>query len=163
MQIWYTGQKLPHHLPASIFLAGPTPRDTTIKSWRPGALDILKRLSFAGHVVVPEWADGEYYDDAVDQFEWDVTGLDKVSIILFWVPRKLTTMPGLTTNVEFGRYLSLTPQRVLYGRPDEADSIQYLDWLYEKQTNRPVINHLETLLVAAVNMVANNMVANDSS
>lgn len=153
MQVWYTGQSLPPQLPSSIFLAGPTPRQTMIRSWRPQALEILRRINFAGHVIVPEWADGEIYADALDQFEWDITGLDKASMILFWVPRVLTTMPGLTTNVEFGRYISLTPDRVLYGRPTGADSVQYLDWLYEKQTGRQVITNLETLLTTAIDMI----------
>lgn len=40
----------------SIFLAGPTPRDEKIKSWRITACERLNELGFDGIVYVPEYS-----------------------------------------------------------------------------------------------------------
>ena len=39
-----------------------------------------------------------------------------------------------TTNVEFGYWLHTG--KALYGRPDDAKKIKYLDWLYKTDTNK---------------------------
>ena len=39
----------------SVFLAGPTPRQKDIDSWRPEAIEIFRgRLQFTGTLLVPE-------------------------------------------------------------------------------------------------------------
>lgn len=131
-----------------IFLAGPTPRSKDVPSWRPEALRILESLGYTGQVCVPERRT-VVLADYNDQVEWEDLGL-RQSTIAFWVPRKKWTMPALTTNVEFGRFY----QRLdcIYGRPDDADHIRYLDWLYTKDNhNRPIYNTLEDTLRAAAN------------
>ena len=40
----------------SIFLAGPTPREKDIISWRNEAIKILENLGFDGIVYVPEYS-----------------------------------------------------------------------------------------------------------
>ena len=57
-------------------------------------------------------------------------------------------MPGFTTNVEFGYWLS--SKKVLYGRPDSACKVKYLDWLYELDYKKKPENHLEILLQNAI-------------
>ncbi|MEB3826162.1 nucleoside 2-deoxyribosyltransferase domain-containing protein [Phormidium sp. CCY1219] len=153
MQIWYTDRPLPEDLSNSLFLAGPTPRRAEVISWRKEALQILSDLQFRGQAIVPEWSTGAFYPDEIEQFEWDEQGLERASAIVFWVPRAIATLPGLTTNVEFGRYVSLAPQRVFYGRPDEAVSVRYLDWLYEKHTQKKPYHRLTPLLKAAVEAI----------
>ena len=153
MQVWYTEQELPSDLSNSIFLAGPTPRNIDVKSWRPDAVEMLSELDFSGHVVVPEWSNGLFEIDDVLQFEWDRKGLEQATVIVFWVCREMETMPALTTNVEFGRYVTLTPDRVLYGRPDVAASVQYLDWLYQSHTKKEPFMSLKELLSEAVQTV----------
>ena len=57
--------------PNSIFLAGPTPRSVDVKSWRPEALEILKKLSFNGTVYVPEWDYDAPKISYMEQVEWN--------------------------------------------------------------------------------------------
>lgn len=134
----------------SIFLAGPTPRSENVKSWRIEACQTLEALGYDGVVYVPEystWTPKRNYDD---QAEWEREALTAASVILFWIPRDLTTMPAFTTNVEFGYWIHTG--KVIYGRPDESSKNSYLDWLYKKDTNRNPINSLTVLLDEAMRL-----------
>jgi hypothetical protein len=143
MKAIYTPEKIEFG-ERSIFLAGPTPRDPSVRSWRPTALDILEDLKFNGNVLIPERRDWTTKFDYTDQVEWELEGLDYCKAIVFWVPRDLVTMPAFTTNVEFGGYVRTG--RAWYGRPDKAPKCDYLDWLYRKMTNRTPHNNLRELL-----------------
>lgn len=130
----------------SIFLCGPTPRDKNVISWRPEAISILEKLNFSGTVLVPERHDFSIKFDYVDQVEWEEFGLNNASKLLFWVPRKFPDMKALTTNIEFGIYITKSPQKVFYGRPEDSESNRYLDYKYKKITNRnPCKTLLETI------------------
>lgn len=128
----------------SIFLAGPTPREEKIISWRNEAVKILDKLGFDGIVYVPEYSTWKPKMDYMDQAMWERIALTESTIIIFWVPRKLPDMPGFTTNVEFGYWLHTG--KVIYGRPNNARKIRYLDWLYEFDYNEEPIDNLEELL-----------------
>lgn len=130
----------------SIFLAGPTPRNSNTQSWRPNAVQILKKYNFSGTVLIPERTDWSVQFDYLDQAEWELDSLEKASRIVFWVPRDMSNMPALTTNVEFGYWLAKTPSKILYGRPDNAPSTRYLDFLYSKHCSNLTFNSLEELL-----------------
>ena len=132
----------------SIFLAGPTPRDKEITSWRNEACKILEKLNFDGLVYIPEYSSWKPKADYVDQAMWERKALTHASIIVFWIPRKLPEMPAFTTNVEFGYWLHTN--KVIYGRPDTAEKIKYLDWLYKLDYNEEPINNLEELLTKAI-------------
>lgn len=129
---------------ASIFLAGPTPRSDAVRSWRPEAVKILGDLGFAGTVLIPERPNWKAGFDYQDQVEWEFAGLERADALLFWVPRDLESLPGFTTNVEFGRYVA--SGRMVYGRPARRPHNRYLDWLYVKCTG---LSPHETLLDAA--------------
>src|SRR5581483_11776507 len=103
MNVIYTPEEIVTH--RSIFLAGPTPRSSHVKSWRPEAINILRESNFSGTVLVPERRDWTVKFDYIEQVEWEWKGLEDCSIIVFWVPRDLQTMPAFTTNVEFGSYV----------------------------------------------------------
>lgn len=152
MESLYSNQSPFDGFGKSIFLAGPTPRNPEVPSWRPEALKILEELKFDGTVLVPERQDGYSKIDYLDQVEWEEQGLRLSSLIVFWVPRNMITMPALTTNVEFGYWMAKCPEKVLYGRPDNAESCRYLDWLFQKETNGFVNahNNLTSLLTKAV-------------
>jgi len=128
MDIRYSCSSFPTSISRSLFLAGPTPRDPNVKSWRPEALALLEKLGYDGTVYVPEYEDGPEGKDfsADDQIKWERLAMQSADIILFWVPRELQDMPAFTTNVEFGLYCS--SGRVVYGRPDDAPKMNYLDW-----------------------------------
>lgn len=110
----------------SIFLAGPTPRSADVLSWRPGALAILERvLGFKGTVFVPENGDGSRQFSYDNQIEWELQALHSATVVVFWVPRELATMPGLTTNVEFGLFAAR--RNVVLGYPTDAAKMKYLN------------------------------------
>jgi len=143
MKIIYSDQTLEFDKP-SIMLCGPTPRSISVKSWRPDAIKILQDLNFDGIVFVPETTTNTY--DFMSQVEWEYEAITKCSILVFWIPRNLETLPGLTTNVEFGKYAKYA----LYGRPPGSVKNDYLDWFYKKETGRYPYNNLTELLVEAV-------------
>lgn len=136
------------HCTNSIFLAGPTPRSKDITTWRIEACQILEKLGFDGVVYVPECSGWEPKNDYLTQVEWERQALTEAAVIVFWIPRNMKTMPGLTTNVEFGTYIS---KRIVYGRPDDSEKNRYLDWFYESKLKRKPLNDLEITLQTAIN------------
>lgn len=131
----------------SLFLAGPTPRSSDVRSWRIDALHVLSQINYDGTVLVPERRDWATKFDYDDQVEWEYAGLQGAAVVICWVPRDLVKLPGFTTNVEFGHYVN--SGRFLYGRPDDAPKVRYLDWLYGKVTGRVPHNSLKNLLIEA--------------
>ena len=152
MNIIYSDMKLPTQFNTSVFLAGPTPRDDKTPSWRKQAITLLEENEYSGTVFIPERQDWKVKFEYTDQVEWELTALNKVDTILFWVPRNLTTMIALTTNVEFGLFVK-DDVRFLYGRPDDAPKNRYLDFLYERERGLdiPIFNKLEDLIKEVVN------------
>ncbi len=132
----------------SIFLAGPTPRGENVVSWRTNAVKKLEEYGFDGVVYVPEYSSWKPKEDYVDQAMWERIALTEATTILFWIPRSLPDMPGFTTNVEFGYWLPTN--KVIYGRPECASKIKYLDWLYELDYHEKPFNNLDDLLKAAI-------------
>jgi 8-oxo-dGTP pyrophosphatase MutT (NUDIX family) len=130
LQTVYAKEPFPDDVQCTIFLAGPTPRSSEVKSWRPAALSILKQLGFQGHVYVPEPRDGNWLGDYEDQIEWEDEALNRADVIAFWVPRDLTPdskgepkMPGLTTNCEWGEFKY--SRKAVWGAPAAAQKIRY--------------------------------------
>jgi hypothetical protein len=136
----------------SLFLCGPSPRSKDVKSWRPEALKILGTLEYSGTIYVPEWDSNVPKINYIEQVEWEYAHLENCGLVVFWVPRKLDTMPAFTTNVEFGSYVR--SGRILYGRPKRAEKCEYLDWLYTKVTTRIPHENLLELLKEAISRVA---------
>jgi len=137
----------------SIFLAGPTPRGENVDSWRTEACRILEQIGFDGVVYVPEYSTWKPKEDYVDQAMWERIALTNATVILFWIPRKLPDMAAFTTNVEFGYWLH--SGKVVYGRPNGAAKIKYLDWLYRLDYGKDPYEDLQSLLDASVNLVNN--------
>lgn len=137
----------------SIFLAGPTPRGENVISWRTEACKILEKIGFDGVVYVPEYSTWKPKEDYVDQAMWERIALTDATVILFWVPRKLPDMAAFTTNVEFGYWLH--SGKVIYGRPNDASKIKYLDWLYKLDYDKNPYENLQSLLEASVELASN--------
>ncbi len=137
----------------SLFLAGPSPRSIAVQSWRPHALNLLKSKKFEGRVWVPEWKDPKNHVnfDFITQVDWEKAGLISSTVVLFWVPRNMTDMPALTTNIEFGRYIGMRP--CVYGRPDSAPHNAYLDWMYQDLTGRNPCKTLEETIDEALKVI----------
>lgn len=144
----------------SIFLAGPTPRGDGTESWRGSACKYLEDNGFDGVVYVPEYSTLKPKDDYVDQAQWEREALSNASVILFWIPREFPDMPAFTTNVEFGYWIHTG--KILYGRPNEAKKIKYLDWLYKTDTNNEPYTNLEDLLNGSIEL-ANQLGVNNEN
>lgn len=156
MQLVYATEKIDATNWNSVFLAGPTPRDQSVSSWRPEAIQVFTDLKFDGALYIPEPRAGDFSHDYEDQADWEHLGISNAGVVLFWVPRDITGgMPAFTTNVEFGwvvrmAYEENNPQRVFYGRPDGADRCRYLDWLYNRYMKKSPYNDLETMIKCVV-------------
>lgn len=134
----------------SIFLAGPSPRGEQDANWRPEALRILEELGFDGIVYVPLPEDGQWAPDYDGQVEWEDRCLQRSDVIVFWIPRDLDSLPGFTTNVEFGMWVS--SGKIVLGHPPRAPKTRYLDW-HAKKHGVPIREDLKSTLRAAIEML----------
>ncbi len=123
MQVVYAHEPAPDPITASIFLAGPTPRDPSTPSWRPEALRLLAERGFTGVVFVPEPRDGSWARDYEGQIAWEEAHLHMADVALFWLPRELARLPGLTTNDEWGTFKH--SGKVVFGAPPTAEKVRY--------------------------------------
>lgn len=115
----------------SIFLAGPTYRihkdnADDVKSWREDALEFLKQQRFTGTVYVPECRNYIMPKEWTfsRQVDWETECLQEADVILFWIPRNLETLPGFTTNIEFGEWFK--SGKIAIGSPKNTPKIKYL-------------------------------------
>ena len=80
-------------------MAGPTPRNIEVQTWRKEAIKLLQDLGFDGIVYVPE----REFDDRTFNYDnqvwWEREALHNANSIVFWIPRDIKTMPAFTTNV----------------------------------------------------------------
>lgn len=124
----------------SIFLAGPTPRskvgDVMGSTWRHVAIEELRKLGYDGTVYIPITEErfqlGNVVEEELDyiqQIDWEQTAMNRADVIFFYVARTEEN-PGLTTNIEFGKYIESC--RVVYARPHNAPHTEYLDKLAKK-------------------------------
>jgi hypothetical protein len=90
-----------------------------------GAAAAAQRWAGSGRLVVfdPEHRHG-VVDDYTGQVEWEERCLHLADVVLFWVPRELSTMPAFTTNVEWGMWYD--SGRVVFGAPPGAPKNRYL-------------------------------------
>lgn len=148
MRVFFTRQKLPEETTCTLFLMGPTPRADAVSSWRTDALRILDRAGFGGDVFVPEPADGVWPADYAEQVAWEDAALNRADRIVVWLPRDLATLPGLTTNDEWGFWKNRDPARLILGTPVEAQKVRYQQH-YAKELDIPVYATLEETCRAA--------------
>ena len=156
---WY---ELKKHSP-SIFLAGPTVRghqQHLHPSWRFKAANLFRDKGFKGSLIIPEFVDISESDKGRKDIPlWEYEGLKTADCILFWIPRTRELI-GLTTNFELGYWIK-DRKKLVYGRPDDAYRIDYLDILWKKDYDErrlderwagsPVVhNDLDDLVDAAL-------------
>lgn len=133
----------------SIFLAGPTPRDQTVLSWRPQALSLLEANGFQGVALVPETNQGLWREKYKQQTKWEKRHLGFATVILFWVPRNLVNMLGLTTNIEWGRWTIIKSDRIVLGFPPGTPAMGYFED-DAKDYHIPMFSTLEETVQAAI-------------
>lgn len=122
----------------TVFLAGPTVRGNQchLISWRFEAVKLFHDKGFDGNVIIPEFTDRIESDKyRYDIPVWEFTGLSKSWVIMFWIPRTRELI-GLTTNHEHGYWMARDRSKVVYGRPDDAYRITYLDIMWVEDAKR---------------------------
>lgn len=155
MKINYSNEPVFKSDKPSVFLAGPTYRDPTKKSWREEAIKLLQWHKFDGVVYVPEQVFSDPDFDYNKQIHWEWEALTESDCIAFWVPRSLPELPGFTTNVEFGYWMGKNPKKVLYGRPEYSEKNRYLDELFAALTNKEISTDLKDLMWQVVKNYGN--------
>ncbi|WP_043173462.1 nucleoside 2-deoxyribosyltransferase domain-containing protein [Streptomyces sp. NRRL B-24484] len=141
----------------SVFLAGPTPRAAEVASWRPEAVGLIAaRWKGPGPltVLLPEDRDGFRAVDYDHQFAWETAGRAAATAILFWIPRDVRTLPGFTTNVEFGH--DVTTGRAVLGCPPDCPNPERNRYLRHlaRHYGAPVRETLPETVAAALDLVA---------
>jgi hypothetical protein len=149
-QLFYDDDLRACDLARSLFLAGPTARGVVRTRWRADALDWLAAEGFDGTVVIPEFRAGLFAENASRTFggspspvpgmravshdilRWETTGIERVSVALFWMPFVIAheddpeSLPGFTTRAEVSRELVRDPSRIVLGMPDGALSSSHI-------------------------------------
>ncbi|WP_410614239.1 nucleoside 2-deoxyribosyltransferase domain-containing protein [Amycolatopsis sp. lyj-109] len=150
----------------SVFLAGPTPRlGDAVPSWRPAAVRELaaQRGGRPLTVLSPESRGGKRAAHYDDQVGWETEARARAGAILFWIPRDMVSMPGMTTNVEFG--LDVTTGRAVLGCPPDCanpERNRYLIYVAHRH-GVPVSETLAGTVAAALSIVtrSENAAADD--
>jgi len=144
----------------TIFLAGPTPRDPSVRGWRLNAIYHMVTKRFDGKVLIPEPRDGKWLENYDAQIEWEAEALRKATVLLFWIPRDLSTtpsgelkMPAFTTNDEWGVYKATG--KVVLGVPDDAPNTRY-QLYYANKYKVPVSFTLEHTCANAIELAKKN-------
>ena len=122
----------------TVFLAGPTVRGNQphLTSWRFEAAALIKKKGFVGNLIIPEFTDKHESDKyRYDIPVWEFNGLQKSHAIMFWIPRTRELI-GLTTNHEHGYWMARERGKVIYGRPDDAYRVSYLDIMWAEDAKR---------------------------
>lgn len=140
----------------SVFLAGPTPAgDGRVPSWRPHAVREVTDQWTGGRLVVlsPESRGGVRADRYEDQVDWETEARARATAILFWIPRDMTSMPGMTTNVEFG--LDVATGKVVLGCPPDCPNPERNRYLIHvaRRHGVPVCDTLPGTVAAALGLV----------
>ena len=154
-------------LPAgpAVFLAGPTPdEDAPVPSWRPAATAALAAQWASDQpltVLSPESRNGERAARYEDQVDWETAARAAAGAILFWIPRDLCAMPGMTTNVEFG--LDVATGRAVLGCPPDCPNPErnrYLIYVAHRH-GIPVCKTLPKAAAAALALVTTTIRSTD--
>jgi hypothetical protein len=140
----------------SVFLAGPTPdKSLPVPSWRPAALDLLTALWTGPEtltVLSPESRNGVRADRYEHQVDWEHDARAAASAVLFWIPRDMATLPGMTTNVEFGH--DVTSGRAVLGAPVDCPNPERNRYLIHlaRRYGVPVRETLHDTVAAALTL-----------
>lgn len=141
----------------TVFLAGPTLRNSSnLTPWRQ---ELISSFGLTNDVcfLIPEPTPTEedqrrYWPNYETQVDWELRHMEIANWIVFWIPRDMKTLPGLTTNVEFGMCIGL--DKVIYGRPDNAEHIRYLDYIWEAADHKyPIQKSIPELIHTIKNAI----------
>jgi nucleoside 2-deoxyribosyltransferase-like protein len=151
MQVVYAQEALPDCITRSIFLLGPTPRSKEVETWRKEALQILSDLGYDGVVFVPEPRERQDHFEWERQVDWEDRCLNVSDAIVAWLPTTPDTMPGFTSRVELGRWMT-TNKPIVLGYPEGAFKVGYLAH-YAEKLNIPIHHSLASTLEEAIKLL----------
>ncbi|MEV8439200.1 nucleoside 2-deoxyribosyltransferase domain-containing protein [Actinosynnema sp. NPDC051121] len=146
----------------SVFLAGPSAvRGGPVPSWRPDAIAELRRQWIDRRtltVLSPESRGGRRAERYEHQWDWENVAREAASVVLFWIPRDMRNMPGMTTNVEFGVDIA-SRRRVVLGCPPDCPDPERNRYLIRlAQVNgAPVCTTLAATVAAALQLVQDDI------
>jgi hypothetical protein len=83
----------------------------------------LVTVGYRGVVVDPTPRDA-WPGEADLQIDWEVKSMTRADALLFWIPRILWSMPGLTTNLEWGAWHQ--SGKAVLASPPDAPKMSYL-------------------------------------
>lgn len=160
LKLIFSDDPFPSMVEKTLFLAGPNDRlevgDPIRKdTWRHRVVNYLDARRYDLTVFIPfpkEIFYGDTLTHEIDyslQIQWELDCLDAADIILFYVERTEKNL-GLTTNIEFGRYID--SGRIMYCRPNEALNIRYLDQMILAR-NKKVYYNLHSVLEDTVSLL----------
>jgi len=148
-------EPLPTNEP-SIFLAGPTPvASGGVPSWRPDAIATIQTAWRGSQlsILTPESRGGARAQRYEDQVDWETDARARADAILFWIPRDMRNLPGMTTNVEFG--LDVGTGRAVLGCPPDCPNPErnrYLMYVARRH-GIPVCETLTAAVDAALDLL----------
>lgn len=167
MDTIYYYDEPPESFRKSIFLAGPSPRSSEVKSWRPDALRILEEKGYDGVVYVPENKPEDQNKsefNVLKSMQWEHRMLDRSDVVLFWVARDMEILsdgkpklPGFTTNIEFGHWVN--SGKAILGQPPRASNTGYLRFMADK-FHVPTLWTLESTLDKALELLGDGELRN---
>jgi hypothetical protein len=146
----------------SVFLAGPTPQPASgVESWRPAAVRELARQWPAEDpltILIPEPRDLRQTTTFEVGVGWTIAARAAATVLLYWIPRDMKTLLGMTTNVEFGMDVD-TGRAVLGCPPDCPDPHQNLYLcLVARQHGVPVCTTLTDTVTTALHLLLTDKV-----
>lgn len=83
-------------------------------------------------------------------YAWERNCLRNCDILLFWVDRDMEVGRfALTTNIEFGNFYS-ADKYVICGSPKNADKVDYMKYVWEKEMGRKWYSSYEDMAEAVI-------------
>lgn len=128
----------------SIFLAGPI---TTNNSWKDEACQMLSELNYQGIVYNLE----QNKNSTKEEQNFELESLENSNIILFWIPNQSKETDIITTSTNFGYFLK--SRKIVYGRENSNNNIDYLDYLYQKEYKKEPLSSLKDTIIEALKLI----------
>lgn len=143
------------HLPEDlstpvVYLAGPVPRDGAATSWHAAAVALFQARNFSGMLILPRPRDGRWPSDPGAQVVWEEAAQRRATVLMFWIPRDLQRLPGLTTNLEWGVWHA--SGKAVLGAPKDAPGMRYLRH-WAARGGAPTAETLETTVERTLELV----------
>lgn len=144
----YAFEVLPAPPMRVLYLAGPVPRDGAEGAWHGEAIEECRAAGFDGAIAVPSLRAGRAEDPA-GQIAWEHSAMLRADALLFWIPRVLWTLPGLTTNLEWGIWHD--SGKAVLGAPPDTPRMRYLRF-YAERAGAPQADSLRRAAQLAITL-----------